>query len=68
MSEKNQDKLLYVHKVAAILECSKRHVYRLIECGHLKAVRIGLKGLRIYESSLNKFIETRKIKPQDYFA
>ncbi len=63
MAEK--ERYLYVVRVAGELKCSKRHVYRLINSGALKAVKIGNRALRIPESSLNAFISDREIDPQD---
>lgn len=50
------EKYLFVHSVAAKLNCSARYVYRLIETGDLKAIRIGVRALRVPEAALEEFI------------
>lgn len=53
------DVLLPVSRVAERLSCHRSHVYRLINDGHLKITRIaGRKGIRVYESSIFKYLET----------
>lgn len=56
-------KLLHVHTAAKILNCSKNHVYHLIEQEKLESVRIGERALRVLEPSLKKFLEGRKVDP-----
>lgn len=52
---------LRVDEAAAILNCSKREVYRLAAAGELRCFLVGKsRGLRIISSSLEDFI-TRKI-------
>ncbi len=61
---KNRERLIYVSKAAEKLNCSAQHVYNLINDGHLKAVKIGSRSLRIPESSLKAFIEDREVDSQ----
>ncbi len=53
------DKLLRISQVATRLNCSRRHVYNLIDRGRLAAMSIGEKGRgkRVRESDLNRFLE-----------
>lgn len=66
--ERQKEQYFYVNRVAEKLNCSKRHVYNLINSGQLKAVKIGTRALRIPESSLNEFLSDRKIDPYDAFV
>jgi excisionase family DNA binding protein len=55
---KEKGKILRVNQVKDLLNCSRTHVYNLIDCGKLKAFRIGdRKGIRIYEAEVAKIIE-----------
>ena len=65
--DKLSEKYLYVNSVAKRLNCSKKHIYKLIQDGEIKAIRLGARALRITESSLREFIEKNEINPQDYF-
>jgi len=47
--------------VARLLEIDRRTVSRLIEDGDLEAYRIGPKLIRISRSSLESFLEDRRI-------
>ncbi len=62
------EKLLYIHRVAKALDCSRPMVYKLIYEGKIKAVRIGKRGLRISEPSLSKFIEKNTVIPEEFHA
>jgi excisionase family DNA binding protein len=54
------EKLLRVSTVAKRLNVSKQSVYNHIIAGNLSAVRTGPScGIRIFQSSLNDFIEKR---------
>lgn len=57
--------LLRVDQVAKRLNCSARHIYNLVERGDLEATCIGRgkKGIRIFETALNRFIEDRRRDP-----
>ena len=65
--DKLSEKYLYVYSVAKQLNCSKKHIYKLIQDGELKAIRLGTRALRITESSLKNFLEKNEINPQEYF-
>lgn len=68
MPDKNKsNRLLNVHHVAKRLGCCNNTIYTLIQDGSLKAIRIGKRALRITEASLNEFLESRKIDPEEYF-
>ncbi len=60
------DRLLYIHKVAKLLDCSRPMVYELIYDGKLKAIRIGKRGLRISQTSLCDFLEENTIAPDEF--
>ena len=61
------NRLLNVHHVANRLGCCNNTIYTLIQDGSLKAIRIGKRALRITEASLNEFLESREVDPEDYF-
>lgn len=60
-------KYLSMQKVAAILDCTDRHIYNLIVDGELSAIKIGGRAVRISENSLIDFIERKKNNPEDLF-
>lgn len=63
MANNHRDRLLKATQVAQILQCSRRHVYNLMECGELPAMRLGKKcGLRIRESKVMEFIKEREAR------
>ncbi len=52
-----KDRLLNVEQVRERLNCSRRHVYNLINMGDLKALKIGDRnGIRIKQSILEDFL------------
>ena len=56
MSEMSGEKLLEVATVCARLNCSRSHVYNLINEGELLCVKLGrVKGYRIPESSFERY-------------
>ena len=58
------DKLLRVSSVSKRFDCSISYVYRLIDLGELKAVKIGVKkGLRVFESEVSRFLKDNSEKP-----
>jgi excisionase family DNA binding protein len=57
------DKLLHVIQVSEKLNCSKPTVYKLVEDGELKGIKIGERGLRISKKSLDEFLKRKTIKP-----
>jgi excisionase family DNA binding protein len=59
-TRKKPEKMLPVSTVAKRLAVSKQTVYNLILSGNLRAIRTGpAAGIRIYESSLDDFLEKR---------
>ena len=61
MAVKAKDRLLNVEQVRNRLNCSRRHVYNLINTGDLKALKIGGRnGVRVKESILDAFVQKRE--------
>ena len=59
MKRKNQiNHLLTVGEVAEKLRLGPRTVYRLIEAGKLKAIKISRKAYRVSEKELIRFLKT----------
>lgn len=52
--------MLTVTEVATKLRLAPRTVYRLIQAGELRAVRVSGNRLRIEEEALQKFIERNR--------
>jgi excisionase family DNA binding protein len=50
------DRLLKVAEIAGLLRVAKMTVYRRIDCGDLKAVKIG-RMVRVREADLREFLE-----------
>lgn len=55
----NTNKLLTPAQVAERTSLSKQYIYILIREGKLPSVRFGRKALRVSESALEEFIESR---------
>jgi excisionase family DNA binding protein len=54
------DRLLNIDQVRKKLNCSKSHVYNLIQCGELASVTLGKsKGKRVYESEVDRYVEEK---------
>ena len=68
MKEKKQDRYLAVNRVAETLGCTERYVYEMVKEGTLKAIRLGIRAIRISEKSLQEFIETNTVDPDEYFG
>lgn len=66
--EKKQDKYLAVNQVSDVLGCRERFVYEMVKEGKLKAIRLGVRAIRISEKSLQEFIETNTVDPDEYFG
>ena len=66
--EKIQDRYLTVSRVAEILGCTERYVYEMVKEGRLKALRLGIRAIRISEGSLTEFVHTNTVDPDDYFG
>ena len=59
--EPEMGKRLRIKAVAARLDCTEKHVYRLIDQGKLPAIRVGeRRGLRIDESDLLAYEALRR--------
>lgn len=56
ITNETKPQLLGLNSVTARTDLSKSTIYRLINKGHLKAVKVG-KALRISESELSRFIQ-----------
>lgn len=55
------DRLLTIEQVRERLQCSRKHVYNLINAGELPALKIGHKhGMRVRNSALEVFIGNRE--------
>lgn len=63
-----KEKLFCVAGVAERLNCTSRHVYNLIREGRLDAVRIGIKGIRVPQGAVDKFMSKNQIDIQGYDA
>lgn len=62
------DRYISVQNVAETLGCTDKYVYDLIQEGRLKAIKIGVRALRVSERSLRDFITSNIVNPSDYFA
>lgn len=58
--------LIQIHIVANRLSCTKKFVYSLIQDGKLTAIRLGPRGLRVKEDSLNQFIRENEVRPEEF--
>lgn len=61
MPESSLPRLMTIPEAAAVLRCSRGHIYSLIAAGKFRAIETKAKGsrskTRIYESDLAAFIE-----------
>lgn len=57
-----------VKRAAARLDVTRRHIYNLIQDGKIEAIRIGEKGLRVSVQSLDEFVSSRLVDPQDRYG
>lgn len=55
-------KLLRVYRVAEILDCCKSQIYALIKSGDLSVVRLGERGIRIKEYSVQEYLRKMEDK------
>lgn len=62
------DKLLLVSVVATRLNCDTRKVYRMIKRGDLPAIRVGPRGLRVFESALVTYLNANIVDPKEVEA
>ncbi len=49
--------LVKISRAAAWLDCSKRHVYNLIDQKQLEAVKIGERGIRVTKESIDVYLD-----------
>jgi excisionase family DNA binding protein len=52
-------------RVARHLDCNLKHVYFLVRTGELEAIKLGVRNMRISESSVDKFIIKNMVKPTE---
>lgn len=57
IDECRKTKLLRPSAVAKIMDVSRMTVYRLFQYGELEGIRTSPRNIRIYESSLNTYLE-----------
>lgn len=62
------EKLIHVKTAAQMLCCTTRHVYNLVRDGEIEAVRVGPRGMRIKKTSVDQFLQTNTIAPEDFYA
>ena len=59
-ADEENDRLLNIDQVRGILNCSRSHVYNLIQAGELSAVTIGsVKGKRIRASDIDRYLSSK---------
>lgn len=60
-----QDRALNIDQVRKRLNCSRSHVYNLIQAGVIDAFRIGSRnGLRVKESVVRQFIQEKEAQEE----
>jgi|GEM_PF-3049393 len=60
-SQARTDRLLNIDQVRRRLNCSKSHVYNLIQAGDLPAVTLGAsRGKRVYEAEVSLYLERKQ--------
>jgi excisionase family DNA binding protein len=60
LKDADKDRLLNIDQVRRRLNCSKSHVYNLIQMGELPAVTLGAsKGKRVYASTVEDYLAER---------
>lgn len=58
----SKDRLLTIQDLMKLTQLSKRYLYQLIENGELPGYRFGnIKALRVKESDVWKFIESKRV-------
>jgi|GEM_PF-1713398 len=53
------NELFRVNRVSAILDCSKKHIYRLIKEGKLAALQFGPRQTRVTRESIERYVRER---------
>lgn len=51
-----------IWRVAELLDCSKGFVYSLIKKGHLEAIKLGSRGLRVKKDSLQEYLAKNSVE------
>lgn len=65
----SQDPALNIDQVRQRLNCSRSHVYNLIQAGQLDAFRIGNRnGMRVRESEVRRFVADQESRESDSVA
>jgi excisionase family DNA binding protein len=49
--------MLRVNRVAGLLDVTRKRVYQLVQEGHLEAVRLGPRQMRVLKDSVEAYIE-----------
>ena len=62
------EKLATIQEIASRLASTDDYVYKLVQDGQLRAIRIGQRALRITESSYDRFVAAGIVDPADYFG
>jgi excisionase family DNA binding protein len=58
-----KDTLLNVEQVASRLNCSRRHVYSLIDEGHITGFNVGkTRGKRVFSSSVDHYLSKKALE------
>lgn len=62
----SQDPALNIDQVRQRLNCSRSHVYNLIQAGQIDAFRIGNRnGMRVMESEVRRFVRDQESRESD---
>jgi len=56
-----------VWRVAKFLDCSRDYVYDLVNSGKLTGVKLGTKGLRVSQESLDTFLVNNQVADPDNY-
>ena len=59
--------LIYVKRAAEILCCTPKHIGTMVQDGRLEALKLGPRGIRVFKTSIEKYIENNKVNPEDYY-
>jgi len=54
-----------IWRVAELLDCSKGFIYGLIKKGHLEAIRLGPRGLRVKKDSLEEYLAKNSLESKE---
>jgi excisionase family DNA binding protein len=65
----DQDRALNIDQVRQRLNCSRSHVYNMIQAGKIDAFRLGSRnGLRVKESEVSRFVADQESRESDSVA